>query len=765
MGLGMYVLMMVALLSAAQGASEPQVPVVGDPGYLHRGKAMAVVGDVDADGYDDVVIGGQFRFDLYPGGPLGPSTDPTCTALVGLVDQEEYAADLLTGGDWNDDGHADVAWTVIDEATEAPRVEVRYGSTGCWSTEADEVFPGATGIATGDIDGNGVDDLVVGYPDANGGAGWVTVVPGDASGLSASVFGASGISGRAGEEVAVGDVDGDGYDDVIVRPYGSPDRFDVYLGSASALTYSASYGDPTMPDFLRDWDHVGRTFAVSDVDGDGYDDVVLLHGAVFRGGPSGPSALPDGQVSGAHLTASVVGEGEDVASVGDIDGDGLDEVAFGLWDELRLLRGHPSALRSRVFSDPVWSGHQSVAGGDVNGDGYSDLLYSNAFAGHVNLRFGGPSRLGGPPVHWPAQVIGVLGYELEPLGDVDGDGFEDLAICEGSAYGQSVTRVYGGSATGLASEPFATFLGAKSAGVGDADGDGIRELAFVNEVDAGVYELHVHYGADGLVGAPQILETFGGAKSGVAPLFGDADGDGYEDLATVLSVAGAPASTVLYRGGPAGLSTVPTMVSDQTDLEPLTWADVDGDGFEDLIVLREQGADVIVGVIPGSAAGLGTPVEVDRYAAALPGLSPSMASGDWNGDGYDDVAVLGFTDGDDAIVWFGSATGLDAGSTGGLTGLPAHTIKKANRRDVTGDGIDDLVLGDTFGAGQVLLYEGGATGFGATAPQVLASMPDEQFGAGVAFLDVDGDGGLELSVLSLMGLNTAGRLHVLPFQP
>jgi hypothetical protein len=352
------------------------------------------------------------------------------------------------------------------------------------------------------------------------------------------------------------------------------------------------------------------------------------------------------------------------------------------------------------------------------------------------------------------------------VGDVNGDGFEDLAITDGAAHDESVTRVYGGGAGGLGSDPLVTVMGAGRTGVGDADGDGLSDLGVVHRVEHGVYELHVHYGADGLADAPsQTLDALGGALPAANVLFGDADGDGYDDLATLVPVAlGDPASTVLYRGGPTGLSSTPVVVSDGTDLDPLAFADVNGDGYDDLLFTRPQGPDIVVGVMLGGVAGPGTPLEVDRFSASLPSLDHRMAVGDWNGDGFDDAVVLGFTDGDDAVVWFGSATGLDAGTTGSLAGLPRHTIKKANRLDVTGDGIEDLVLGDYFGD-QVLLYEGAPTGFGASPPEVLAAMVGEGFGSGVAFVDVDGDGGLELSVLSLDGVNTAGRLHVLPYQP
>lgn len=223
--------------------------------------------------------------------------------------------------------------------------------------------------STLDVDGDGLADVVVGADGADDYAGAAYLYMSGASGLhtppqvlplppKASNFG--GVVGSAG------DIDGDGYGDLIVGAY-SHDGYSgaayLYRGGPGGLT-----GSPLVlldPDMTPEQDEFGATVAsAGDVNGDGYADVLASEDGghavdVFLGGRSGPAATPQVlNVGGVPTTGSY---GATVAGAGDVDGDGFEDVLVGApgmtlqVGRAYLFFGGPSGPRTppTVLQDPA----------------------------------------------------------------------------------------------------------------------------------------------------------------------------------------------------------------------------------------------------------------------------------------------------------------------------------------------------------------------------------------------------------------------------
>jgi hypothetical protein len=253
-----------------------------------------------------------------------------------------------------------------------------------------------------------------------------------------------------------GDVDGDGFDDVIVGAQAydeSTGRAYVYTGGPSGLS--------TSPVFVATGEGPSSSFGQSvatagDVDGDGYDDVVVgAHGYdhgtgridVYAGGDGGPSARPT-------FVATGKGRGERygfaAGTAGDVNGDGYSDLIVGAYGasesrgQIHVYAGSPEGLGTRpVFTATGevagdWFGRSVGAAGDVNGDGYDDVIVGarnhDGNIGRVYLFAGGPGGLdanplltldGKEPNSWHGHAVGAAG-------DVDGDGHGEVII---GAYG------------------------------------------------------------------------------------------------------------------------------------------------------------------------------------------------------------------------------------------------------------------------------------------------------------------------------------------
>jgi hypothetical protein len=348
-----------------------------------------------------------------------------------------------------------------------------------------------------------------------------------------------------------------------------------------------------------------------------------------------------------------------------------------------------------------------ASAGDVNGDGYADFLVGAATAAYLYL--GGPSGLAtSPAATLKPQPSAQTGVRVVSAGDANGDGYGDVAIAN---YDLGMAYVYLGSAAGLGPAPAVTFnappastqqgtqtsgFGHSLAGAGDVNGDGYADIA----VGAGGSGLaYVYLGSpSGPAATPSLTLTepdgpnsnFGNSVSGAA----DVNGDGYADLIVAADAAsgetpgGFAGSAYLYLGSAAGLSTSPAVTLNGSQPQGSfgrwvsTAGDVNGDGYADVIV----GADAEYGngntapgwayVYLGGASGLSATPAVTLTGPD--GLGSWFgrcvaAAGDVNGDGYADVIVgadaggagvssdagtLG--DAGWAYVYLGSASGLNA---------------------------------------------------------------------------------------------------------
>ncbi|SOD18868.1 integrin alpha [Nitrosomonas ureae] len=452
-------------------------------------------------------------------------------------------------------------------------------------------FLGSSVSNAGDVNGDGFDDLIVGASgaDPNGivSAGSSYVIFGKVSGFSAAMDVSSldgsngfrldgvGLNEKSGSSVSnAGDVNGDGFDDVIVgAPYtkstgisfgSSYVVFGKVSGFSAAMDLSSLDGSNGFQLIGRAADDRGGSSVnnAGDVNGDGFDDFsVGANGADPNGSESGSSYVVFGKASGFDALMDLSSlDGSNgfrldglaefhrigsASNVGDVNGDGFDDLIVGAY-----------------FADPngTNSGSSYVVFGKASG--FSAAMDLSSLDGSNGFRLDG------------VAAYDYLGSSFSTAGDVNGDGFDDLIMGanradpngtnSGSSYvvfgkatgfsaAMDLTSLNGSNGFRLDGETKYDFVGSSVSTTGDVNGDGFDDL-IVGVSDVGYGISYVVFGKASGFSATMDLSKLNGSngfrlnvvnandtRGSSVSTAGDVNGDGFDDL-----IVGAPRSS--YSG-------------------------------------------------------------------------------------------------------------------------------------------------------------------------------------------------------------------------
>ena len=845
--------------AAGLGESDrgPDWTAAGENTGDYFGRSVATAGDVDGDGYADLVVGaphyshyytGAGKAYVYHGSPAGLGAVPAWTA--GGEHAGDYLGAVATAGDVNGDGYADLVVGADGYDTYRGKAYVYHGTLWGltpafdWTAggeSAYDQFGYAVGTA-GDVDGDGYADLVVGAPAYGGGRGKAYLFRGSPSGLDLTwAWTAPGDSvgdNFARAVGAAGDVNGDGYDDVVI---GAPNndaggtsagQTYVYYGSAGGLSPAPAWTATG----TYAYDNFGASVGTAgDVTGEGYADLVVgatgyPQGAgngkvyVFYGGPAGPTTGPADWTASGEQAADRFGFS--VGTAGDVNGDRCADLVAGAWgygDYRGKAYVYHGCSPLGLSLAPVWTatgeatytyfGWSLGMAGDANGDGYADVAIGAwgcaSNRGMVYVYYGGSSGLTPGLANWSdagENADDHFGYAVATAGDVDGDGYADLLVgAQGHATAAGQVTLYHGSAAGLDATLTWSASGAKPGDrlgsavgtAGDVNGDGFSDLAAgawacddPANINAG--RVYVYHGAAAGLGTTlawsaegEDLNHWFGRSAGTA---GDLNGDGYADLVVGEQGYDSDRGRVhVYYGSAGGLGDINReadwtalgeATSDRFGASVATAGDVDSDGYGDLVV-GAYGHDDSRGkayVYYGSAGGLGdSNREADwtvRGEATDDRFGWSLAPvGDVNGDGYGDLAVGAYrydTYRGKAYVYHGSPAGPGAAPAWTALGentLTGFGLSVATAGDVNGDGYADLVVGadgyDNF-RGKAYVYHGSRAGLGSAPTWTTAGEGiNDSFGYSVGTAgDVNSDGYADLVVGAYGYEDWRGKVYV-----
>ncbi len=462
--------------------------IAGASAFDGSGSEVAAAGDVNGDGFGDIIIGasnaagaGDLEFgagDSYViYGKAGGFTDIDLSALppsdgfaiYGADPGDESGFSVAGAGDINGDGLSDLVVGAHladraggDEEDNFGEAYVVFGKTG-GSADVDlGTLSNADGFtitgaffgdelgtsvsSAGDINGDGLDDVILGAPWADGGGSFnnggsyvlfgkvdgftdidlSSLAPGDGF----AIFGADSNDRAGGAVSSAGDVNGDGYEDVIIGAAGADGQDNLKSGSGEAYVVFGKAGGHTDVDLgalsaadgftIRggdDFDALGQSVsAAGDFNGDGYDDIIV--GAQSADGAGNAKSL-------AGDTYVIFGK---ASGFGMINVDSMDPSdGFAIYGA----------------DDNDRSGASVAAAGDVNGDGFDDLIVGSPFAwgiGNANAVAGesyviyGNDTMTGSVTHQGTEIDDTLnggaGADVMVAGQgddtVNGDGGADV---------------------------------------------------------------------------------------------------------------------------------------------------------------------------------------------------------------------------------------------------------------------------------------------------------------------------------------------------
>ena len=387
---------------------------------FHLGLTMDGDMDVNGDGFGDFVAGSYNSrngslmqagyVNLHLGSAGGVAGSPW--ELLGTDNDMQLGYRVAGAGDVNNDGYDDVLIMAL-MYNNPGAVRLYMGHAGGLSTTpawTRSPFPtpnsyyGWVTSRAGDLNGDGYGDIVISSPNAVANKGVVEVFYGNASGIPTTpswTVNGDVTNAYFGGSVTAADVNGDGFNDLIVgAPFSSTaqlstcGRVFIYYGSASGLSLTAnqSYVGTLANERLGD-----VVKSCGDVNNDGFDDVAISHEIAYEkflsfyyGSATGLNTTPSLRIQASYQTFNAFESR--MISHGDFNADGCSDVVLGCQSCLSstgksgvvsIYFGKPEGLQST----PAWKienttktyyylGRALNSAGDVNGDGYTDLLVS-----------------------------------------------------------------------------------------------------------------------------------------------------------------------------------------------------------------------------------------------------------------------------------------------------------------------------------------------------------------------------------------------------
>jgi hypothetical protein len=378
------------------------------------------------------------------------------------------------------------------------------------SEEANAFFGFSVGLA-GDVNGDGISDVIVGAFGEN--KVYVYYGTDSVEGMStAADWEASGPAGFGCSVGTAGDVNGDGYSDVIVGAY-NVDKAYVFYGSVDGLPMEPgeNIATPESAAWAAESDRSGSYFGRSvgtagDVNNDGYSDVIV--GAyleekayVFHGSKDGLSVSADWTAESDQPGAYF---GFSVGTAGDVNNDGISDIIVGTYfegkayvfhgsvdglpvDPVKNIATHDNAAWTAESDHPdAYFGRSVGTAGDVNNDGYSDVIVGAYGESRAYVFHGSDSDAGlSMTADWEVsgEADSNFGVSVGTAGDVNDDGFSDVIV---GAYGEGKAYVFHGSDSveGMSttadwsaeSEQAEAWFGISVGAAGDVNGDEISDV-------------------------------------------------------------------------------------------------------------------------------------------------------------------------------------------------------------------------------------------------------------------------------------------------
>lgn len=650
----------------------PDVTFTNENSTESFGYSFSGVGDINNDGFDDVIIAAHYFVNVYLGGNnMNSQAD---LILKGEPEKDTFGLfSVSKAGDVNNDGFDDVILGTdgnFSNGHSSGRAFVFYGGSEMdtipdmiMTGEHEADYFGSTVADAGDLNNDGFSDIMVSarlFKNTDKELGRVYVYFGGNAKdtiTDLTIEGSNGLSG--------GDINKDGYSDLIVNS-------SIYWGGAKM----DNLADATFENTYR--------FAGSgDYNNDGFADIITgkpndnSNGessgkASIYFGRSKLNAEPDAVFYGAKSNEYF---GSSVSTAGDLNNDGFDDFVIGAEGNNENGSNAGSAYvyfgRETVGNKPdlTLAGHKEDGrfgstisfAGDVNSDGFDDLIIGGFSTNQAQLYLGKKVMNNVPDFIFKGEkAYGHFGNSVSSAGDFNGDGYDDILIGDftNSTNGTDKGRacLYFGSQE-MDTNPDLTFEGEEIFNdfgytvtyAGDLNHDGFSDIMIgsprYDRIDL-LGRIYIYYGNSSPDLIPDVVITgshhYRQLGSIMAPA-GDVNKDGYDDIIVGMPFYGnAPMGISyvnIYYGG-AVMDTVPDVKIEEMNYgfgAGLSYAcDLNSDGFDDVIISGSDKNYIYYG---------GSPMDSipDLYIPSEGGWSDIGSSlsfaGDVNNDGYSDLLI------------------------------------------------------------------------------------------------------------------------------